>query len=273
MQEITKKIGNRPGPTTTIIAGIHGNEICGIQAFKKIINKVIIEYGVVFFILGNPRAIKKNIRQIDFNLNRMFLENRQLTTKQISSYEYARARKIKKILDTSDAMLDVHSSRNKKSIPFIITNKKNLAIAKLMPYKITSFGWEKIEPGGTDYYMNKKNKKYLTIECGYNLDKKAVDLASQSILQFIKIMGHIKNKKKFISSKQTNINVDFVYRTKTNKFKLKKHFADFEIIRAGQIIGTDADKVILAPKKSFIIFARDCDEVGSEAFILGKKMI
>ena len=49
--------GSNPGPTSVILAGIHGNEPCGIIAFERILPSLKINSGKVIFEIGNPLAI------------------------------------------------------------------------------------------------------------------------------------------------------------------------------------------------------------------------
>jgi len=68
------KKGGKTGKTTLILAGVHGNEKCGIIAFDKIIKNIKIESGKVYFIYSNLKAIKQNKRYIEKNLNRCFFK-------------------------------------------------------------------------------------------------------------------------------------------------------------------------------------------------------
>lgn len=90
--------GKVPGKTSIIMAGTHGNETCGIVAFKKILPNLTVESGKVIFVLGNPKAIKMNTRFSELNLNRAFLPAHKYSKKNKNSYEYIRAQKLKKIL-------------------------------------------------------------------------------------------------------------------------------------------------------------------------------
>lgn len=262
----------KPGKTTTIVAGIHGNEICGIQAFEKIIPNIKISSGKVNFVYGNLQAIEKNVREIDVNLNRIFRPDSELNTEEKKSYEYSRAKKIKEIFDQSDALLDIHSSRNENSIPFAIVAKQSFEIAQKMPFKIRSSGWDEVEPGGTDDYMNRQNKINICAECGYNLDPEAAQRAQNIIKIFLKLMGNIDQDIEFYNGEQKLIHAYYIYHTKTDDFKLNKKFKDFEFIKKDTLIGTDGQEKIIAPEDSYIIFALNKDQIGEEAFILGKEI-
>ena len=61
-----------------------------------------------------------------------------------------------------------------------------------------------------------------------------------------------------------------LYITKTDNFLLSKTFRDFQAIFKGEIIGTDGQEIVAAPKDSVILFPNDAKKVGSETFLLGE---
>lgn len=262
----------KPGKTVTVIAGIHGNEICGLFAFSQIIPKLKITAGKVHFVYGNLRAIERNQRQIDVNLNRIFKPDEELTEEEKKSYEYKEAQRIKKVLDESDALLDLHSSRNKESVPFAIVGAQSVEIAQKMPFTFISTGWDIVEPGGTDDYMNRQKKINICAECGYNLDPAAVDTAKAMILTFLASLGSINKDIVPYRGDQTLIHAYYIYHTKTNNFQLAKVFSDFEKVTKGSVIGVDDAVEVRAPEDSYIVFALNRDTVGAEAFVLCKDM-
>jgi len=262
-------VGKQKGPTSIILAGVHGNEVCGIKAFKQIISTLKIEKGKIIFAYGNPRAIKANVRFTEANLNRMFKDDNFLSSKEKESYEYQRAQVLKKYFDQCDTLFDIHASYTKKSNPFIICQSNSKDITKYLPVNLAVSGFDKVEPGGTDYYMNKNNKIGITIECGYLGDPLTTEIAINSILAFIKACGHITNDLSI--NKQSYINMYSICKTKTNNFTLSKSFNDFEIIQKGQTIGIDGKKEVKATKDSVILFARNTQQSGNEAFLLGEK--
>jgi succinylglutamate desuccinylase len=268
LEKIIKIKGSTKGPTSIILAGVHGNEKCGILALKKIIPSLKIERGQVFFGYGNPQAIKKNIRFIDSNLNRIFKDGDLLSTADKHSYEYKRAQYLKKYLDRADALLDIHASHTPNSIPFIVCEKNAKEIVKYLPVDLIVSGFDKIQPGGTDYYMNKIGKISVCVECGYFEDSKSTQIAEKIIYAFLKARGHIINNN--TPRKQSHIKISSIYTTKTNAFKLTKQFKDFEKITKGQLIGIDGKKEVLTKQTGVILFARNRNQAGEEAFLLGK---
>jgi len=258
----------KPGPTLTIMAGVHGNEICGITAFKKIINGIKIKKGKVYFILGNIKAIKKCSRQINFNLNRMFRLSSSLTKKQKESYEYKRSREIIPYLNQSIALLDIHSSLDKNSQPFIVCEKPIIKVAQYLSPKIITLGITKLEPGGTDGYMYNKKKIGICIECGYHKDPKASSVAIDAIYSFLSYFDMLKNKYPIIKTKKKIYEMERIYLTKKD-FVPNAKYGDFTPIKKGSVIGSDSNKKIIVKKNYITLFVFPKKEPDKEAFLLG----
>jgi len=268
-EEIIQLIGEENGPVSIILAGVHGDEKCGVEVLKKIIPNLKIEKGRVLFGYGNPRAIKEDKRFVEENLNRMFKKDDLLSEKEKESYEYKRAQFLKKYLNQADALLDIHASFVPNSKPFIICEANAKETTKYLPINLVVYGFDKVEPGGTDYYMNSIGKIGICVECGYLDNFESRKVAEESIFAFLEARGHIKNNVK--SRKQSYVQMCDLYITKTNSFILSKQFSDFEEITEGQIIGMDGKNEVRAEKASVILFAGNRSQSGEEAFLLGEK--
>lgn len=268
-EEILELIGSEPGATSMILVGVHGDEICGVKALENLLPKLKIEKGCVYIGYGNPRAIEKNVRYTEANLNRMFKADNLLSEKDKQSYEYERAQFLKPYMDKSEVLLDVHASSIPDSKPFIICEANAEKIIKYLPVDIIVSGFDVIEPGGTDFYMNNMGKTGICIECGYINNDQSVKIAEDNILAFLKANGHISEGNKILT-KHTYIRMHSLYITKTDRFSLSKPFENFEAIQENQIIGIDGAEIIQYPHKNIILFAHDCNTKGDEAFLLGE---
>jgi succinylglutamate desuccinylase len=268
-EEITKLKGKETGPTSIILVGIHGDEKCGIDALNNILLTLEIERGEVWFAYGNPRAIESNKRFTESNLNRMFKSADLLSDAEKRSYEYERAQFLKKYLDQADALLDLHASFTPNSKSFVVCEENANGITEYLPVDLVVSGFDQIEPGGTDYYMNSIGKIGICVECGYLGNPESTEIAEKSIIAFLKARGHLSNE--LIATKQSYIQMYDLYMTKSNSFKLSRSFDDFEEISKDQVIGTDEDKEVRAEKESIILFARNREQNGEEAFLLGEK--
>ncbi len=269
-KNITQINGAVNGKTVAILGGVHGNEFCGVKAIDYLRTHLRLDSGTVYLIYGNPLAIENGVRFTEMNLNRAFKEDRNLTDSEKNSYERKRALEIIPYLEQCDAVLDIHSSNSLTSTPFVICEQKSFFIAERMPFSIRSYGWDSIEPGGTDYFINKRGGYGICIECGSNNDPNAYDLALNAVDIFLLTLGLKKGKLPPINKKQKEVLAKSIYITKKN-FKLAQQFSDFEKLSKNQLIGYDGDKEIFAESNDVIIvFARNRANPQEEAFILGR---
>jgi succinylglutamate desuccinylase len=269
--EVIEKKGPQPGPINMVIVGTHGNEMCGVQVLEELLPTLQIESGTVYFAYGNPRAIEENVRFVEKNLNRMYKPKNELTDEEKNSYEYNRAIYLQEYLNRSESVLDIHASTNPKSRPFIICEKNAECIYPSLPVDTVVYGFDENEPGGTDYYMNRIGKIGICVECGYLGDEASSVKARESILQFLSLHGHItyprtteKTPKRF--------QIHTLYLTKTNHFRLRKEFSDFQVVAQGEEIGVDGEEAVTCDRDSIILFPHNADKIGQEVFLLGESI-
>lgn len=269
--EVIELKGSNPGQTSIILVGVHGNEICGVEAMDQILPNLKIETGKVLIAYANPKAIEQKVRFTETNLNRMFLPESEISEEDKNSYEYSRAQYLKRFLSQADALLDVHASSNTKSIPFIICERNSKKITDSLPIETVVYGFDAVEPGGTDYYMNSIGKIGVCVECGNMEDPKSTENAIESIYTFLKIQGHISGETP-TPVEQKLIQMYYLHKAKTDNFTLAKPFDDFESLTAEQFIAHDGDEEIKTDRESIIIFAKNSTEIGREVFLLGEPL-
>jgi succinylglutamate desuccinylase len=269
--EAIVKRGSLPGKNVVVIAGVHGNETCGIEAFRQLLPTLSLECGTATFLFGNPEAIKKNVRFVESNLNRLFRDREDLTVAEYSSLEYQRALELMPVLANADALLDIHSSGTKGSTPFAICEPESFSVTERLPFTIISSGWDAVEPGGTDYFVNKSGGLGITIECGFHDDFDAIERAKAAIYAFLAAMGLIKEKKNVSAADKRYIEVYDLYKTQVD-FQPAREFSDFESMQAGELIGIDGNSEIIATEDCLVVFVRNRNGPGEEAFILGREL-
>jgi len=266
-EEIRQVVGRTTGPISIILAGVHGNEKCGVKAMQKIMSGVEIERGMVYWGYGNLQAIQQNTRFSEVNLNRMFIE-KIVKEADKTSYEYRRAQTLKSYLNKSDVLLDLHASSIVSSKAFAICEANASDIVKFLPVDLVVSGFDEVEPGSTDGYMNSIGKIGICLECGYLSDEKSDKIAEESIMAFLKARGHISGD--VSAQNQSHICMYDIRYSGTDNFRLSKPFGNFEKIEAGQLIGIDGQQEIRAPKAGCILFAHNADKIGDEIFLLGE---
>jgi len=261
--------GKQPGEISVILAGVHGNEVCGIKAIEELLPTLAINNGEVIIGWGNPRAIEKCSRQFQANLNRMFKDKKEILKADRSSFEYDRAQLIKLYLNQASALLDIHACSTPNSRPFIICEKNAREIVQYLPFNLIVSGFDRIQPGGTDYYMNKIGRVGICIECGYGFDVRAVDLAKKSVTAFLQIRGHVDGKKSPRRYRKKRMEIFYMHVTKNN-FRVKTKLPDFSKIQSGQIVGYDGDEAIKCDRDCRLLFATNRSKANEEAFILAE---
>ncbi len=112
------------------IVGTHGDEKIGFNSIKKMKSANFNEK--FDWIIGNPKAFAKNIRFINYDINRAAPGK-----KKTKEYEYRQAYNLIKIAKNYCRVFDIHGTTANCGIFTIITNPKleNLFLAASLPIK------------------------------------------------------------------------------------------------------------------------------------------
>jgi len=268
--KVIEKIGKNPGKKILILAGVHGDEVCGIKAFNSLIQKLNIISGKVIFIYANLEAIKQDKRCIEYNLNRCFLKEQPPEIKD--TLEGKTAKEIIPYLEWADIMLDLHASFTDGSSPFVICDEKQTSNASIFNSDTVTYNWDKFEPGSTDYFMNLQNKPGFCFECGYSKSKKSQEIAEKAIINFLVFTENIDGKLNRTSN-QRYIKINGIYKNKSDYFKKARYFKDFEKLKERALIGIDGDEKIYANKDTILLFVTDTSKSGEECFLTAEETL
>lgn len=123
-----------------VLVGIHGNESCGVEAMKLMLQRkalftgdanvqaqdldindnwkqpidVLFEELTMEILIGNPKAVERNTRFLKRNLNRLFdihdLCDDSSAEEEGYTYELQRAKLIAESIREADFILDIHST-------------------------------------------------------------------------------------------------------------------------------------------------------------------
>lgn len=258
----------RNGPTLAIFAGVHGNETAGILALQELIPGLQVNRGKLLIAFANPPAIKSNVRMINKNLNRCFFKDNNG-----SDPEDVRARELMKVLDISDALLDIHMFYDDDGVPFAICEENAFDIANKFDVDIISTNWSNVEPGGTDGYMFMQGKPGICVECGpISKAKEYKDFAIRTIQQFLKYYEMISDDMPYSVNPKRIIKADNAVFKSSESFTLIKGFHNFDRLQAGVLIATDGDVQHTAQEGQCIIFPHYNARIDEEAYIIGSEL-
>lgn len=261
--------GTKPGPKVAVFCGVHGNERAGIMAVDALRQSLFINAGTVVFVYANPPAIAEQKRLINLNLNRLFRRDMDGDT-----YEYARARELMDLLDTCDALMDLHSYRApvllERAIPFAICEANALAVAARLPIGTVVQGFSDVQVGGSDGYMYQRGKVGICVELGaLECSERYVELGISAVKAFLAAVGCM-DAVSGASQPQTTLTLQMMYKKTHPSFCLARPFVSFETVSAGELIAVENGLELRAHEASAILFPSNEGEVGVEMFLLAK---
>jgi len=177
----------------------HGNEWGTLPAALRVLAELktghLKSAGPITFLLGNPRATRKNVRFVDEDFNRVFSFERPA-----DNGERQRAEEVRPLLDSADIFLDFHQTQTPTESPFWT-----------FPWDEAHAHWAQIiaaaplgltrPPGGVfskgkcclDEYVRNRGKIGLTAEVGTKgADKVQEELTYQSIVRLLSALERIE---------------------------------------------------------------------------------
>ena len=288
--------GKEKGPTIIFFGGVHGNEVSGIFALYKTLNKLkennIEIKGSIYAISGNLKALKTGQRYVDNDLNRLWTFDRiyNNTSESLSAEEQEQGEILHLIEDIIYKnqppfyFIDIHSTSS-KSIPFITINDAliNRRFSELFPVPIV-LGIEEYLDGPLLSYINQLGFVSLGIEVGQHDEEESIINAEAFINLALVYTRSVKTKDIVgfrvyfkLLKEHCKGNCSFfevVHReeiTAQDKFKMNDEFYSFEEIKKGQLLAHKNDRPVNAKEKG-LIFMPLYQKQGEEGFFIIQKI-
>lgn len=173
------------------IIGTHGDEGFSKKVFKNLESRYSKSGYGYDKIVGNPRALMKNIRFVEADLNRSAPGN---PTSEI--YEERRAAKIMKLSKKYQFVIDVHGTVADSGIVTIIPypTLQNLVLAAMLPIKRNVIWYTKssLKKGSLVQFTNCAG---IEIECGPKSSKQTKKALEDVLSQFLetRTIGNFDN--------------------------------------------------------------------------------
>lgn len=270
-KEVSRIIGEysseRSGPLLVVTAGVHGNEPSGVIALQGIFRKLQQNSpkinGTMVGITGNREALKKGVRFIDEDLNRIWTQE-NLKKEIPKSSEQKEMGKILGALNSypkrnyeKHYFLDCHTTSS-ESLPYISVQEMhdNIRWASCFPTHIVK-GFSDLVNGDIDYYLSRQGFTGFVFEGGQHESEnavknheamiwlalnKALDLDLQSISCYPECVENLMKKN---APKQKIFKI--VYRhdlQRNDDFKMEPGFKNFNKIEKGQLLAIHNGKEI-----------------------------
>lgn len=274
--------GEKEGLSLLVLAAIHGNEIAGVEALKRIIYQLdkgeikLLSGQLTLVPIANPMAYQKDIRQIDENLNRVIKMHENPI-----SYEQKLANEICPLIAKNDLMLDLHSTHVQGDQPFAFCDypdEYNTRLIKAIEVKSIVTGWPDIYQNNmdisdcsTEQYAHLCQKRGTTLECGYHKDNASIELAYQSVLNVLKEFKMIEGENNSHIEKETIRLESYVVKEKEGSFT--KDFRHLDRIKKDEVLAIYNDNTELkAPYDGYMLLPNPVAEIGAEWYYIGRKI-
>lgn len=279
------------GSTVVFFAGIHGNEVAGVHALnnvlKTISNKDII--GEIYGVYGNIKALQKNKRFLDSDLNRMWTLKQLNTLQQKENLTNEEEEQVELFQFVNQLFastknpiyfIDLHTTSS-KSLPFITINDAliNRKFSSCFPVPIV-LGIEEYLEGPLLSYLNTLGYVSIGFESGQHTDPEAIKNCEAFIHLALKHTENLKFneiekfKKNENILKKSSQNIDSIFEViykyhiqPKELFSMKDGFESFQNITKGTALATTNGKLIYSDY-SAMLFMPLYQKSGNDGFFI-----
>ena len=300
-REIGRVVGDAPGPTLIVVAGIHGNEHAGLSAVRRALATLTRRQGRVMGELvafaGNLGAMRLGIRYRERDMNRVW------TNERIADLE-ARARS-GEALDAEDHeqlellaairaaiarargpvyLIDLHTT-SAHGLPFILFGDtlKQRKFASVIPLPLL-MGLEEALDGVLTAYFTQQGCATFAVEGGQHDDPGSVDNLEAVVLLGAESAGLFGSglltetgaAHALLDRRRGDLPrvMEVVSRhaiTADDAFVMEPGFLNLARARAGQLLARTRHGEVRAPKDGMVILPL-CQGQGADGFFWGREM-
>jgi len=292
--------GLSPGPRLIVLGGVHGNEVCGTLAIRRLLGELergerAVSRGLLTLVpAANPLAGARGHREGERNLNRRLVPRADPV-----DYEDHVANVLCPMLAAHDVLLDLHSFHtagrpfamigppdNTGSLePFAHADAETRLALHLGPTRLVE-GWLETYakgvvrrgPGadalygvGTTEYMRSQGGYGITLECGQHEDPQAPEVAYRAIVQTLALLGLTGDTPAPPAPGfQLLTLVDVVDRQHPDD-RFVRDWSSFDPVAAGEPIGVRHDgTTVTAPADGHVVFPNPRAVPGAEWFYFAR---
>ena len=291
--------GPLPGPTLLILGGIHGNEPAGVRAALRVLPRLKEQRaqlrGEVVLLKGNTRALERNVRYLDADLNRQWTEDKIQTGKE-GNYGY---RENSELTEQAELLVilraavqrargdiyfvDLHTT-SAAGVPFATVGDtlRNRRFALSFPLTIV-LGLEEQIDGTLLEYFNNVGAVTMGVEAGQHQAHTSVDHHEAVIWNAIVAAGNLRRDDvSWLGRSQSLLRgagggrrvVEVRHRhaiAPEDKFQMEPGFRNFQPVRRGQVLAKDRTGKIAARETGLILLPL-YQTLGDDGFFLGREV-
>jgi succinylglutamate desuccinylase len=272
---------NARGPRVVMFGGVHGDELSGVHAIEKLffdlfVGKRKLQQGSLTLVRGNEQALAAERRYLKHNLNRMFREDYGPEIDR-ASYEFNRAQELKTVLQNCDYFFDLHSAPIAQE-PFIVAEQAAVSFYSKLGIPRIMTGWSKFSSGAiggdAENYANAHGAKSATLESGSHFEKRSNDVAYQTIVSLLSLLGMIAGKGQPASRPLEIVDVYAVVTKEADDFRYAGTVDNFQFFEKGKSFGFQSGRPITVSEDSYLLIPMKPEDtrIHEEVCYLGRKV-
>ncbi len=273
---------NARGPRVVMFGGVHGDELSGVHAVEKLffdlfVGRRKLRQGSLTLARGNEQALAAERRYLKHNLNRLFKEDYGPEIDR-TSYEFNRAQELKTVLQNCDYFLDLHSAPIAQE-PFVVAEQAAVGFFSKLGIPRIMTGWSKFSSGAiggdAENYANAYGAKSATLESGSHFEKRSNDVAYQSIVSLLSLLGMIAETEQPAARPLEIVDVYAVVTKEADDFRYAGKVDNFQFIEKGKSFGFQSGRPITVNEDSYLLIPMKPEDtrIHEEVCYLGRKLV
>ncbi len=298
-REVGRLVGDAPGPTLLVVAGMHGNEPAGIHAARRVIARLreagVAVRGELVVLAGNTRALRVARRYLGKDLNRQWTEARvEALLAQDAARDDAEDAEQRQLLAAILAaqarargrvhLADFHTS-SAQGIPFVLFGDTiaQRQFVRVFPLPVI-VGLEEQLDGALSEYWTRHGCVTFACEGGQHDDPAAVDnleavlylaLAESGVIA-PSSLPELARSAELLRQRRGDLPpfLEVVSRHaigESDAFKMEPGFRNLSPATEGQLLARDVRGELRAPRDGVIILPLS-QGLGSDGFFWGRAL-
>lgn len=297
-RRIGRHRGDREGPLLVCVAGVHGNELAGVRALRRVLEELrrsdaLDVRGTFHALAGNVGALEDAVRYRDRDLNRQWTHPRTAEVRETGEAgrplgpEGREQRNLLRILESTleedrrgpAFLVDLHTTSG-ESAPFAIVGRREACrrFARELPIPSVR-GLETYLPGMLSDWACRRGFASLTAEAGQHDHPASVDrhraiawtaLAAADLVD-PEAEPVVRARRLLVdASDGVPRRLDVRYRhaiVPGNGFRMKPGRKNFDDVSEGDVLAENRDGDVSSPE-SGLLFLPLYQELGSDGFFL-----
>ncbi len=275
------------GPTLVVVGGLHGNEPGGLDAGRRVVERLVAEQreiqGLLVVVAGNRPALAAHRRFLDRDLNRRWHAEQIASVAATDTRDRARedreqldlVRLFDHLLQTyghGARLVDLHTTSG-SAPPFsvIVDSADNRALALSLGYPVIT-GFAHYVDGPILVWWHERGLPAVGVEGGRHDDVEAIDHLSATVWQAMSGLGWVAADSWRAASAPAGSPpvLRIIYRhgvVPGARFRMAPGFESFMPVKRGQLLATDATGAIRALEDAQIFLPLYQDQ-GADGFFL-----